>query len=123
MKLTEIAKNLLLWSSTHLTKDASLKKSDLALFFESAFKVEANGRHYEASHDNYFEFLNEFRSSIRSIDYEPHDFIEHGDKVVIAFTARIVRTSDESENFEAILILKFNQRLKIVLWREVYART
>ena len=122
MKLTEIAKNLFRWNSAHLTKDAVLKKSDIGLFFAPAFKVEANGRHYDANHDNYFDFLNQFRSSIRSIDYDYHDFIEHEDKLIIAFTAYIVRIHGESENFEAILILQLNKDHKIVLWHEVYVR-
>jgi hypothetical protein len=120
MKLTNIAKKLFEWNSTNLTKHSALKKADIDLFFAHEFRVFANGRNYEANSENYFDFLQAFRSSIHSICYTFHDFIEAKDSVIIAFAARIQRVDDKIDNFEAVLILKFNPDQKIVLWHEIY---
>jgi len=122
MKHTEIVKRLFAWTSKNLVSDAPLKKSDLAEFFASEFIVIANGRNYDANYDNYFEFLNQFRSTIRKIDYNLDQCIEDKDHVVIPLKAKIIRTDGSIEAFEAILILQFNQDSKIILWREVYLK-
>lgn len=122
MKHIEIAKKLLQWNTKNLVNDAELKKSEIGDYFADTFQVSANGRIYEANYDNYFEFLNQFRATIRSITYDFHDFITDNSNVVIPLTAHIIRLDDSQENFEAILILKFNQNAKIILWHEVYVR-
>ncbi|MCP5510014.1 MAG: hypothetical protein H7A39_06385 [Chlamydiales bacterium] len=122
MKYTQIAKNLFEWNVANLVFTAHLKKSDIADYFADSFLVIANGKQYEANYNNYFEFLNQFRSTIRKISYKFGDFIEDRMHVVIPLKAQIIRTNDTEENFEAILILKFNGHNKIILWHEVYLR-
>lgn len=122
MQYTDITKRLFQWNTVNLVKSAELKKSDIGHYFAQSFRVKANGRNYEANYDSYFDFLNQFRSTIRSICYDFHEFIEHEATVVVPLTAHIVRIDKKSENFEAILILKFNQVGKIILWHEVYIK-
>lgn len=122
MKHTEIAKKLFQWNAKNLVHDAHLKKSEISNYFAELFLVKANGKTYDADHDNYFEFLNGFRSTIRTISYEFDEFIADGLSVVVPMKACIVRLDGAIENFEAILILKFNQNNKIVLWHELYMR-
>ena len=122
MQNVELAKKYLLWNTKILVKQAELKKSEIDDYFAETFWVKANGRTYKTDHDNYFDFLNQFRSTIRSISYEHSDFIADKDHVVIPLTAHIIRIDGSAENFEAILILKFNQQSKIILWHEVYVK-
>ncbi len=123
MKHIEIAKSLLVWNTRNLVKSAELKKSELGIYFADQFLVKANGINYDANHDKYFDFLNQFRSTIRSISYDYHDFIADRENVVIPMIAHIIRLDGSLENFEAILILKFDKSDKIVLWHEVYVMT
>lgn len=122
MNYIEIAKNLFEWNSKNLVSTAHLEKSDIAKYFSDEFLVIANGRRYEANYDNYFEFLNQFRLTIHKISYKLGDFILDKVNIVIPLRARIIRTNDEIENFEAILILKFDESKKITLWHEIYVR-
>ena len=120
MRHVELAKKLLQWNTKNLVAQAGLKKSEIGNFFAETFQVKANGRNYDANYDNYFEFLNQFRSTIRSIDYDLQDFIVDKAHVVIPLTAHIIRIDGRAEDFAAILILQFNKNNKIVLWHEVY---
>jgi hypothetical protein len=122
MNHVEIAKKLFDWNQSNLTHSAKLKKSEIADYFAGSFQVKANGRNYSADHDSYFDFLNQFRSTIRSISYELQDFITDPSHVIIPLTAHIIRIDGTKEKFEAILILKFNQYDRIVLWQEVYVK-
>lgn len=117
------AKSLLLWNSINLVENAKLEKIEIGDYFANLFQVKANGREYEATHDSYFEFLNQFRATILSIQYDTHEIITDKTNVVISLTAHITRTDNSVENFEAILILKFNPDNRIVLWNEVYVKT
>ncbi|MFI5333774.1 MAG: hypothetical protein ACHQT8_01245 [Chlamydiales bacterium] len=123
MQYIEAAKKLFVWNSVNLIQSAQLKKSEIGEYFAGVFQVKANGQNYDANHDNYFEFLNRFRSTISSIQYELYDFIVDQATVAIPLTAHIIRTNGQREDFEAILILKFNQNNKIILWHEVYVKT
>lgn len=122
MQTREIVKNLFDWNTRNLVKGSHLKKSEIGNYFADSFLVLANGKSYQTNHNNYFDFLNEFRASIRSITYQLGDLIIDKQSVVIPLKALIVRTDSSSENFEAILILKFNQENKIILWHEVYVK-
>ena len=122
MKHVEIAKSLFEWNARNLVASACLKKSDIGAYFADSFLVIANGKQYEANYDNDFEFLNQFRSTIGKISYKLGDFIKDEVNVVVPLKAQIIRTDDTEENFEAILILKFNRHHKIVLWHEVYLK-
>lgn len=118
MKIVEVAKSLFVWNSKNLVKSADLKKVEIGKYFAEHFLVKANGRNYEANHENYFVFLNQFRETIQSISYRFEDFVVEGLSVVIPMTAHIVRLDGTSEYFEAILLLKY----KIILWHEVYVK-
>jgi len=122
MKNIETAKNLFTWNTKNLIAEAQLDKSELSRFFASEFQVIANGRKYEANYDNYLEFLNRFRSTIKTINYDFYESIVNEDHVVMPLTATIIRVSGDKEIFEAILILKFNNEHKITLWHEVYVQ-
>lgn len=122
MKYLEIVKRLFKWNQKNLVREADLKKSDIGLFFAENFQVRANGRTYQANHDNYFEFLNQFRSTISSIDYHFDGFVVDKFAVAIPMQANIVRIEGVRESFEAILILKFDQDDRIILWHELYMK-
>ena len=122
MHSIQLAKNLLNWNTHHLTATSPLSKDNIAELFAPTFVVKANGRTYPANHDNYLDFLNTFRATIQSINYDCHDFIANNESVAIPLTAHIVRTDNTKEDFEAILILKFDKEDKIVLWHEVYIK-
>lgn len=122
MKNIEIARELFRWNAKNLVRSAHLKKSDLQQCFADSFLVIANGKTYEANHDNYLEFLNRFRSTIQTIQYDLGDFIADQVSVALPLKAKIVRSDDSVEHFEAILILKFNDRNRIILWHEVYLK-
>jgi hypothetical protein len=95
----------------------------LGIFFADFFVVIANGRIYEANHENYLDFLEQFRKTIHSMKYDLHQVISDEHHVVIPMTAHILRIEGPLENFEAILVLKFNQEHKIILWHEVYVQS
>lgn len=122
IKHIEIVEELFRWNAKNLVQSAHLKKSDLQQYFADFFLVIANGKTYEANHDNYLEFLNQFRLTIQSIRYDFGDFIADQVSVALPLKAQIVRTNGSVENFEAILILKFNDRNRIILWHEVYLK-
>jgi len=122
MQHIEVAKKLFEWNIKNLVHDAHLKKSEISNYFADFFLVKANGKTHHANYDNYFEFLNVFRSTIRAITYEFDEFIIDQLNVVIPMKARIIRLNSSIENFEAILILKFNENKKIVLWHELYMK-
>ena len=68
-KYVGLVKCLFEWNQNNLVKEADLQKEELSNFFATKFLVNANGRKYDGNHNNYFEFLNQFRSTIHSISY------------------------------------------------------
>lgn len=122
MTKSKAAKALLEWNGRFLTAHSDLSKEKIAEVFADTFTVIANGRTYQADYDNYLEFLNGFRATIKSIDYECDSFITHENLVVIPMTAHIVRTNESHDKFTAILILEFNAANKVILWKEVYVQ-
>ncbi|MCW5589869.1 MAG: hypothetical protein KIT27_09435 [Legionellales bacterium] len=116
----ECAKQLLAWNEANLNAQANWQPQDLANFFAEEFIVRANGRRYEANYQTYAEFLNTMRSSLQSIRYTYHEFIVNKDSVVIPLIAKLTRLDNSSEQYEAMLMLKFNPTGNIVLWHEVY---
>jgi hypothetical protein len=114
------ASSLLVWNSKNLTSSAQLNKQDLGRFFAPAFRVKANGKDIPANYDNYFDFLNTFRATIKTIEYELEEFIVDATHVVIPLKARITRNDNRLQTYDAILILGFDDTHKITLWQEVY---
>lgn len=116
----QVAKQLLEWNKANLVSSSDIKKNDLAELFAKNFTVIANGRAYDANFDNYVEFLNQFKANIKSIDYDIREFHQADDAIIMPMTAHIMRLSDVVQQYEAILILKFDGAGKIKLWQEVY---
>ena len=117
----ECAKRLLEWNRKKLTKNSDLQIDDLEELFAKEFVVIANERKYEANHQNYYDFLQQFRSNIESIDYQVQEYISNDLGIVMPLTAIVERESGEKEIFDAMMFLKFNESGKIVHWQEVYS--
>ncbi len=118
--LTEIAKALYAWNDENLVASADFKKSDIKKFFANKFTAIANGRRYDANQDNYFDFLNEFRLTIKSLKHEVYEYIEADNAVTMPSIATVIRTDGSKQIFEVFLLLKFNEDKKVILWHELY---
>lgn len=118
----EQSRRLLDWNRRHLVAGAPLTKADIAECFAAEFTVWANGRIHRADHATYLEFLDGFRASIQAIDYDVHETVAEGSRVVLAMTARITRVHGEQDRFEAMLLLDFDTQGCVSLWHEVYLR-
>jgi len=118
----ENLRRLLDWNRRQLTSSSSLSESDIAQVFAPRFVVKANGRTHPANHQNYLEFLNGFRRSIQAIDYDLHDEVTEGSRIVVAMTARVTRLGGAVDRFEAMLLLAFNEQGLVELWQEVYVQ-
>ena len=116
------AKHLLDWNKIKLTSYSDLKIDDIKALFAPKFIVMANGRKYDANYQNYYDFLNKFRSDIATIDYEVQEYLNVGSTVVISLKAIVKRLQGKTEIFEAIMVIKFNDAGKIVHWQEVYTQ-
>lgn len=81
----------------------------------------ANGRKYEANYQNYYEFLNKFRSDIDTIDYEVQEYLNMESTIVMPLKATVKRLQGNVDVFNAILLIKFNDLGKIVHRQEVYS--
>lgn len=119
--LVSSAERLLAWNQEKLTCHSSLHLDDLKELFAPEFVVIANGRRYEANHQNYYEFLNKFRADIDSIEYQVQEYLEAESAVVMPIKANVKRLQGKEDIFDAILLLKFNDFGKIVHWQEVYS--
>jgi len=115
------AKRLLEWNKEKLTSQSNLRIEDLKELFASKFVVIANERKYDANHQNYYEFLNKFRSDIATIDYQVQEYINAGSTVVMPLTAIVKRIQGKEDIFDAILLVKFDDSGKIVHWQEVFS--
>lgn len=114
-------KRLLEWNKEKLTSRSNLNIEDLKELFASKFTVIANGRKYEANHENYYEFLNKFRSDIDTIDYQVQEYLNMESAVVMPLKATVKRLQGKEDVFDAILLIKFNDSGKIIHWQEVYS--
>ena len=118
----EIGKRLLDWNREKLTAHSNLEIGDIDELFAPEFKVIANERTYDANHQNYFEFLNHFRSTIESIEYDVQEWIPFESGVVMPLTATVYHTYGNQDIFVAIMMIKCNGEGKIVHWQEVYTK-
>lgn len=114
-------KRLLEWNKEKLTNQSDLSVNDIKELFASEFVVMANGRKYDANYQNYYEFLNKFRSDIATIDYEVQEYLSMGSTVVMPLRATVKRLQGNVDIFDAIMLIKFNDLGKIVHWQEVYS--
>ncbi|KXO74458.1 hypothetical protein AYJ56_13055 [Brucella anthropi] len=120
---TQLALGLLDWNRKHLVQSGTLTESIIAERFADQFVVKANGRVHPANHSNYLTFLNGFRSTILAIDYDVQEVVAEGSSAVLAMTATVVRLDETMDQFEAMLLLKFDEADRITLWHEVYLKT
>lgn len=114
-------KRLLEWNKEKLTSRSDLCIKDLQELFTSEFVVIVNGRKYDANYQNYYEFLNRFRSDIDTIDYEVQEYLNRESTIVIPLKATVKRLLGKVDIFDAIMLIKFNDLGKIVHWQEVYS--
>lgn len=114
-------KRLLEWNKEKLTSRSNLNIEDLKELFAPEFVVIANGRRYDANYQNYYEFLNGFRSDIDTIDYQVQEYLNMESTIVIPLKAIIKRLHEKEDIFDAIMLIKFNDSGKIVHWQEVYS--
>jgi predicted ATPase len=117
----ERAKRLLEWNKEKLTSRSNLRIEDIGELFAPEFVVVANGRKYDANYENYYEFLNQFRSNIASLDYSVQEYINMESTVVMPLTAKVERMEGKVDLFDAIMLIKFNDAGKIIHWQEVYS--
>lgn len=114
-------KRLLAWNKEYLTSSSNLIIDDLKELFAPKFIVLVNGRRYDANYQNYYEFLNAFRSDIKTIEYKVQEYINEGVTVVVPLQATVQRIQGKKDIFDAIMIIKFDNTGKIVHWQEVYS--
>ncbi len=106
--MIQYAKRLLDWNKQYLIHNSSLNKNNIAEVFAADFIIKVNGRKYNADHDNYLKFLNNFRKTIKSISYDVQEYICENNTIIFPLVATIVRTDDDVGKYHAILLLKTN---------------
>ncbi|MCE3553420.1 hypothetical protein LWC33_18395 [Pseudonocardia sp. RS11V-5] len=111
---------LLDWNRQHLRAESELSEALIAERFAPRFAVEANGRRYDADHAKYLDFLDGFRHTIAAIDYCVSHAVADEESVVLATRARLARLTGTVDEFDAMLLLRFDALGKVVLWHEVY---
>lgn len=114
-------KRLLAWNKEKLTSRSNLKIEDIKELFAPEFVIIANGRKYDANYQNYYEFLNKFRSDIDTIDYQVQEYFITESTVIMPLKAVIKRVQGKEDVFNAILLIKLNDLGKIIHWQEVYS--
>lgn len=118
-----LALELLEWNRRHLTASTELSESVIAQRFAANFVVRANGRRYEANHNNYKAFLDGFKRSIASIEYDVQELMADTESAFVAMDAKITRSDQSVEQFAGILLLRFDESGLVKLWHEVYVRS
>lgn len=116
----DLGKALLTWNCEHLVANGELTTEIVAERFHSNFIVIANGRQYETDLEGYLQFLNGFRQTISAINYDVLHEITEDHKTVLSIRATVHRINGTVDQFEAMLLLAFNDHQKITLWHEVY---
>lgn len=64
-------------------------------------------------------FLNGFRSTIRRVDYDVQEGGAEENSAVLAMATTLIRLDGTIDQFEAMLLLKFNEAGLVTLWHEV----
>ncbi|QDQ26177.1 hypothetical protein FNU76_07290 [Chitinimonas arctica] len=119
----KLADRLLDWNRRNLRHDSVLSSDLIAECFAPQFTVFANGRRYAAEHGNYQEFLESFKSTISTIDYRVDHTVATEESIVLALRAKVLRTYNCIDDFDAMLLLQFDSDDKVTLWHEVYFKT
>ncbi|MFT0212759.1 hypothetical protein VQ643_09085 [Pseudomonas sp. F1_0610] len=116
----ELAFELLNWNRRYLLADSKLTTDIIRQRFADIFTVRANGREYPANPENYLTFLDGFKKDIAAINYQITQTVEQSNTVVLCMKAMVNRISGNTDEFEAMLLLEFDNQGKVTLWHEVY---
>lgn len=116
----ELAHAVLAWNQRHLNHRSVLSNELVAECFAKEFVVEPNGRHYAATLDSYREFLEGMKQHMEGIRYDIQHSTADDDSVVFTMNVSIRKTGDVTEQFVAMLLMRFDAHEKISLWHEVY---
>lgn len=119
----QLAHALLDWNRQHLRHDTALSEAVIAERFAPQFIVFANGRRYDANHENYKTFLDGFKHTVAAIDYEITQTVADDAGVLLGMRASVARTHGAVDAFEAMLLLRFDHAGKVSLWHEVYVES
>ncbi|MGF6212753.1 sulfatase maturation enzyme AslB (radical SAM superfamily) [Comamonas sp. 4034] len=119
-KNIQLAHAVLDWNRTYLRHDASLTEAMVSQCFGEDFIVEPNGRHYQANPSNYLEFLNGMRASMAGIEYQIIHTVADDDAVAFDMAVQIAHTDGRQEHFIAMLLMRFDDKGKVALWKETY---
>lgn len=117
-----LGRKLLAWNRQHLVAGRELTLEMIAECFHSELVICANGRRYKTDLEGYLTFLNGFRQSILAINYDVTHEITEGEKTVLCMQAVVDRLDGSQDQFDAMLLLEFNDSGKITLWHEVYTK-
>lgn len=119
-QLLRQANAVLDWNRTHLNQHSVLTEALVGDCFAEHFVVEPNGRHYSASRADYLAFLNGMKAGMVGIDYDVDHALVDGDAVTLSMRAHIGHSDGRREHFRAMLLMRFDDAGKVVLWHEVY---
>ena len=116
----QLAHAVLAWNTQYLNRDSVLSEALIGECFAEKFIVEPNGRHYAADLKTYKEFLEGMKSSMSSIQYHVMHTVADEESVVFSMHVKISKHDNTTENYIAMLLVKFNADEKVTLWHEVY---
>ncbi len=119
-QLLHLANTVLDWNRRHLNASSTLSEALVGECFAEHFVVEPNGRHYAASRADYLAFLNGMKAGMEGIDYDVDHCLIDGDAVTLSMRAHIAHSDGRREHFRAMLLMRFDDAGKVVLWHEVY---
>jgi hypothetical protein len=118
----QLAHAVLEWNQSYLNRDSVLTDALVGECFADQFVVEPNGRRYEANRKTYKEFLDGMKSTMDSIRYQVTHAVGDEESVVFSMQVQICKSDHTTENFFAMLLVRFNDSEKISLWHEIYVQ-
>lgn len=114
----QLAHAVLAWNQKYLNSNSTLSETLIGECFADEFVVEPNGRRYEANRITYKEFLDGMKSTMTSIQYRVVHAIVDEESVAFSMEVEICKIDNTSENYIAMLLIKFNSFEKVSLWHE-----
>ncbi|MGO3742930.1 nuclear transport factor 2 family protein [Kerstersia sp.] len=114
------AHRVLDWNRKYLNHGSALSPERIGECFAPAFVVEANGRRYQANHQNYQAFLEDMKRSLSGIEYQVDHEVADEHSAVFAMRVTISKVDGSNEHFNAVLLTRFDAQGKVTLWHEVY---
>jgi Na+-transporting NADH:ubiquinone oxidoreductase subunit NqrC len=114
------AHKVLDWNRKYLNHASTLSPERVGECFAPAFVVDANGRRYQANHQNYQAFLEDMKHSLSGIEYTVDHEVADDHSAVFAMRVGISKKDGSTEHFNAVLLTQFDADGKVTLWHEVY---